>query len=63
MDTEIIVAIIGAGGAIVAAIIGIWHKKGKSSNKEIFIKQKASGENNSQIGIQINKKGSASDAE
>ena len=57
MDTEIIVAIIGAAAAIIAAIIGVWGKKEKSTN----IKQKASGKNNMQIGIQINKKESDTD--
>lgn len=61
MDTEIIVAIIGAAAVIVAAIIGIWNKKEKTSNKNIHIKQKTSGKNNTQIGIQINKKESDSD--
>lgn len=52
MDKEIIIALIGAAAAIIAAIIGVWGKKEKTTN----IKQKASGKNNTQIGIQINKK-------
>ena len=52
MDKEIIIALIGAAAVIIAAIIGIWGKKEKSTN----IKQKSSGKNNTQIGIQINKK-------
>lgn len=52
MDKEIIIALIGAAAVIIAAIIGVWGKKEKTTN----IKQKASGKNNTQIGIQINKK-------
>lgn len=58
MDKEIIIALIGAAAAIIAAIIGVWGKKEKITN----IKQKASGKNNTQIGIQINKKESDTDA-
>ena len=52
MDKEIIIALIGAAAIIIAAIIGVWGKKEKTTN----IKQKASVKNNTQIGIQINKK-------
>ena len=52
MDKEIIIALIGAAAVIIASIIGVWGKKEKTTN----IKQKASGKNNTQIGIQINKK-------
>ena len=52
MDKEIIIALIGAAAVIIAAIIGVWGKKEKTTN----IKQKASGKNNTQIGIEINKK-------
>lgn len=52
MDTEIIVALIGAAAVIIAAVIGVFGKKEKTIN----IKQKASGKNNTQIGIQITKK-------
>lgn len=52
MDKEIIIALISAAAVIIAAIIGVWVKKEKTIN----IKQKASGKNNTQIGIQINKK-------
>ena len=52
MDKEIIIALIGAAAVIIAAIIGVWGKKEKTTN----IKQKSSGKNNTQIGIQINKK-------
>ena len=58
METEIIVALIGAAAVVIAAIIGVWGKKEKNTN----IKQRASGKNNTQIGIQINKKESDSDA-
>lgn len=58
MDTQIVVALIGAAAAVVAAIIGIWSKKEKNT----IIKQKAFGKNNSQVGIQINKKESDKDA-
>lgn len=57
MDKEIIIALIGAAAIIIAAIIGVWGKKEKTTN----IKQKASGKNNTQIGIQINKKESDTD--
>lgn len=58
MNTEIIVALIGAVAVVIAALIGVWGKKEKTTN----IKQKASGKNNTQIGIQINKKESDTDA-
>lgn len=58
MDKEIFIALIGAAAVIIAAIIGVWGKKEKTTN----IKQKASGKNNTQIGIQINKKESDTDA-
>lgn len=57
MGTEIIVALIGAAAVVIAAIIGVWGKKEKTTN----IKQKAFGKNNTQIGIQINKKESDTD--
>ena len=57
MDTEIIVALIGASAVVIAAIIGVWGKKEKTTN----IKQKAFGKNNTQIGIQVNKKESDTD--
>ena len=52
MDKEIIIAFISAAAVIIAAIIGVWGKKEKTTN----IKQKTSGKNNTQVGIQINKK-------
>ena len=58
MDKEIIAAVISAVAVVLAAIIGMWSKKEKTTN----IKQKASGNNNTQIGIQINKKGRDADA-
>ena len=57
MGTEIIVALIGAVAVVIAAIIGVWAKKEKTTN----IKQKAFGKNNTQIGVQINKKESDTD--
>lgn len=52
MDTEIIVAVIGAAAVIIGAIIGVWGKKEKTT----IIKQNSIGKDNSQVGIQINKK-------
>ena len=50
MNTQIVVAIIGAAAVIIAAIIGAWGKKEKTTN----IKQKVSGDGNTVIGTQIN---------
>lgn len=55
MTEGIIVALIGAGGAIVAALIGgifVILKNGKKANENISIKQKQRGSNNIQIGQQ-----------
>lgn len=52
MDIQIIAALIGALAVIIAAVIGIWGKKEKSTK----IVQKAIGKNNTQVGIQIDKK-------
>ena len=57
MEIEIIVALIGAVAVVIAAVIGVWGKKEKTTN----IKQKAFGKNNTQIGIQVNKKESDTD--
>lgn len=57
MEIEIIVALIGAVAVVIAAIIGVWGKKEMTTN----IKQKAFGKNNTQIGIQVNKKESDTD--
>ena len=57
MGTEIIVALIGAAAVVIAAIIGVWGKKEKTTN----IKQKTFGKNNTQIGIQVYKKESDTD--
>lgn len=58
MNTEIIVAIIGASGVVIAALIaGIFSLISKEKNKKssnIKLKQKQSGRNNTQIGIQNN---------
>ena len=52
MSEAIIVAIIGAIGLVVAAIIGLFKKRSKGSNS--VVKQKIIGKNNIQIGIQNN---------
>lgn len=52
MDTQIVVALIGAAAVVIAAIIGVFGKKDKTT----IIKQRSFGKNNSQVGIQINKK-------
>lgn len=58
MNTEIIVAIIGAAAIIIAALIaGIFTLISKGKNKEsnnIKLEQKQSGKNNTQVGIQNN---------
>lgn len=58
MNTEIIVAIIGASAVIFAAVItGIFSFFSKVKDKEsskIRLTQKQYGENNTQIGIQNN---------
>lgn len=54
MDTEIIVAIIGAFAVIGAAIINNIGKKKKADDKPANIKQNAIGKNITQNGIQNN---------
>lgn len=54
MDTEIIVAIIGAVGVIGAAIIAKIGKQKKEADPPIRIKQTAFGKNITQTGIQNN---------
>lgn len=61
IETEIIVALITAGAAIIVAILGLIGNRKKSagereSSRDIKIKQKATGNINTQIGIQITKK-------
>ncbi len=53
MTEGICVAIIGAGGVIIAAIISLFKKS--ELKKKMIIKQKAKGNDISQIGIQIEK--------
>ena len=53
MTEGIIVAIIGAAGVILAAIIGLFQKN-NTPKKNIKIKQRQKGNNNAQIGIQNN---------
>ena len=51
MSEQVLIAIIGAAGVIIAAIIGIFAAKTKSGNKTV-IKQKNNGkEQTTQIGI------------
>lgn len=55
MTEGVIIALIGAGGAIVAALIGgifAIIKNGKKSSGSTSIKQKQKGNNNIQIGQQ-----------
>ncbi len=57
MDTEIIVAIITAGGAVLVAVIaGIFNliNKDSGSSNSTNIRQSQKGKNNTQIGIQNN---------
>lgn len=51
MSEGIIVAIIGAAAVVLAAIIG---RNGLDRKNKITIKQTAKGNENTQIGIQIN---------
>ena len=53
MSENILVAFIGAGGLVLAAIITLIgkSKKRSSGSKKIRIKQKAKGNSNTQIGI------------
>lgn len=58
MNTEIVVAIIGAAAVIIAALIsGLLSLVSKENPKEsnnIKLKQKQSGKGNTQVGIQNN---------
>lgn len=58
MDTEIVVAIIGAGAVIISALIaGVFSLAKQKSRKNTVnkeIKQNQTGTNNIQIGIQNN---------
>ena len=54
MSEAIIIALIGAAGVIIAAIVGLFKK---GSEKKTVINQKATGKNATQIGIQINQNG------
>ncbi len=56
MEKEIIVAIIGAIAVIIAALIGVWGKNEKATK----VNQTSFGRNNTQIGVQLNKKASDS---
>ena len=51
MDKEIIIALIGAAAVIIAALIGLLAKNKEKSTK---VKQKATGKNITQIGVQNN---------
>lgn len=53
MTEGIWIALIGAGGVIIAAIIGLLRKS--EVTKRMIIKQKAKGNDIAQIGIQIDK--------
>ena len=64
LETGIIVALISAGATIICAIINLIGNRKKSAGKserDIKIKQKATGNINTQIGIQITKKESDTD--
>lgn len=57
MEKEVLVAIIGAGAVVLAAIIsGLFglNKKDDTKSKIIKIEQKQKGKGNTQIGIQNN---------
>ena len=51
MSEPVLIAVIGAGGVVVAAIIGVFAAKAKSGSKT-FIKQKNKGKEQAiQVGI------------
>lgn len=54
MEKEIVVAIIGAAGALGAALIGLLKKDAASNMKEHKIEQKVTGNYNTIIGTQVN---------
>ncbi len=54
MSEEMIIALIGLGATLGAALIGLFVKT-TISKKKTVIKQNQSGKNNTQIGIQVNK--------
>ena len=54
MDKEIIAAIIGAAGVIIAAIIGICKKKSSSGSSVSVNQTMGDGNGNTQIGVQNN---------
>ncbi len=54
MSEAIIIALIGAAGVIIAAIVGLFKKE---SGKKTVINQKAIGKDTNQIGIQVNQNG------
>lgn len=54
MSEEMIIALIGLGATLGAALIGLFVKTTVSKKKTV-IKQNQSGKNNTQIGIQIDK--------
>ena len=53
MTEGIIIAVIGAAGVVLAALIGSF-KKNSNGEKTIKIKQRQEGQNNTQIGVQNN---------
>lgn len=59
MSENVVIAIIGASGAVLAAIIAGFfsltkHSQAKEFDKKVKIHQSARGNNNTQIGIQNN---------
>ncbi len=55
METAIVVALIGAAGVVIAAIIDAVAKS-KEANQKFKIKQKSKGNDSIQIGVQNNYK-------
>lgn len=53
LSEAILIALIGAGGAIIAAIITAVVGKNIEKRKRTIIRQKSKGNNNTQIGVQI----------
>ena len=53
MNETIIAALIGAAGVILAAFIGLFKKSG---GKKTIVRQRAKGNDITQIGIQIEKR-------
>ena len=57
IPNEIIVALIGAAGLIIAALIGLLRPKNSDKSNKTVVTQKTKGNGITQIGIQNNRHG------